>query len=114
MTCTPTGIGCSGTGTATTTDGNERPVTVSLVWRNDAPASAKMTSTDPICTSPALTVARPEGPISWFVYLNPTLTGITFDYLTKNAVMAEFGLNTTSDGKQCTFNNIIVQLQPTG
>ncbi|HZO07656.1 MAG TPA: hypothetical protein VFB52_14800 [Solirubrobacterales bacterium] len=103
-----------GTGTATASGGSDQPVTVTSVWRNGAPVSARMTSPSPICTSASFTAIRPEGPISWFVYLDPRLSGITFDYLAKNAVMAEFGLNTASDGQQCTFNNIVVSLQPTG
>jgi hypothetical protein len=102
-----------GTGTATAS-GNDQPVTVTSVWRSGAPVSARMTSPSPICTSASFTVIRPEGPISWFVYLDPRLAGITFDYLAKNAVMAEFGRNTTSDGQQCRFNDIVVSLQPTG
>ncbi len=103
-----------GTGTATVLNGPDQPVTVTSVWRNGAPVSAKMTSPSPICSSASFTVARPEGPITWFIYLDPRQTGITYDYLAKNAVMAEFGLNTTSDGQQCVFNNIVSGLQPTG
>jgi hypothetical protein len=104
-----------GTGTATTlANGNEQPVTVTSVWRNGEPVSARMASPSPVCSSASLTEARQESPITWFIYLDPRLTAITFDYLAKNAVMAEGGLNTTSDGQQCVINNIVSVLQPAG